>query len=155
MKLKKVCRLDYLALHCTLILLKLYSFLTEWFSKRGSTLLGFEVHLKSGDETREVMYHFFLSDDTTQDAEAVLCAKHFLYTEVFPLYGKKKVRFRSDGAGCFSSKEAKSAMILFGEIAKVSNASFESSYKVSVAGCGKTALDVSHFNFFICLTSIY
>ena len=88
--------------------------------------------MKSGNETREVMYHFFLSDDTTQDTEAVLCAKHFLYTEVLSCYGKKQVRFRSDGATCFSSKEAKSAMVLFDEIAKESDACFETSYKVSV-----------------------
>ena len=91
----------------------------------------------------EVQYHFFLTDDTTQDTEAVLCAKHFLYSVVLPAYGKKKVRFRSDGAGCYSSKEAKSAMIFFGELSKKSNAAYETSYKVSVAGCGKTALDVS------------
>ena len=94
-------------------------------------------------ETCEVMYHFFLSDDTAQDSEPVLCAKHFLYTIVLPAYKKKKIHFRSDGAGCFSSKEAKSAMILFGDIAKASDAAHEVSYKVAVAGCGKTALDVS------------
>ena len=111
--------------------------------------------MKSGNETREVMYHFFLSDDTTQDTEAVLCAKHFLYTEVLSCYGKKQVRFRSDGATCFSSKEAKSAMVLFDEIAKESDACFETLYKVSVAGCGKTALDVSFFRSLSFILHIY
>ena len=46
---------------------------------------------------------FFVSDDTTQDTEAVLCAKHYLYMEVLPSYGVKRVKFRSDGAMCFSS----------------------------------------------------
>ena len=62
---------------------------------------------------------------------------------MLPAYGKKEVRFRSDGAGCFSSKEAKSAMILFGDLADKYSTAYETSYKVSVAGCGKTALDVS------------
>ena len=120
-------------------------FSIEWFSKRGTSLLGFELHLKVGDKLIEVQYHFFLSDDTTQDTEAVLCAKHFLYTVVLPTYGKVKVRFRSDGAGCFSSKEAKSAMVFFGNLSKESISAYKTSYKVSVAGCGKTALDVSIF----------
>ena len=34
-------------------------------------------------------------------------------------------------------------MILFGDIAKVSDVAHEVSYKTAVAGCGKTALDVS------------
>lgn len=106
-------------------------------------MLGFELHLKSNEETREVMYHFFLTDDTTQDAEAVLCAKHFLYSVILPAHGKTEVKFRSDGAGCFSSKEAKSAMVYFGEASKHLDTAYETSYKVSVAGCGKTALDVS------------
>ena len=121
-------------------------FKIEWFSKRGTSLLGFELHLKSNEETREAMYHFFLSDDTAQDAEAVLCAKHFLYSVVLPAHGKTKVKFRSDGVGCFSSKNAKSAMVYFGELSKQCGTAYESSYKVSVAGCGKTALDVSHKN---------
>ena len=91
----------------------------------------------------QVQYHFFLTDDTTQDAESVLCAKHFIYTVVLPTYGKKKVWFRSDGAGCFSSKEAKSAMVYFGDISKKNDTAYESSYKVAAAGCGKTSLDVS------------
>lgn len=116
----------------------------EWFSKRGSSLLGFEIHLKSKkDDSRKVFYHLFLSDDTTQDSEAVICAKHYLYTVILPKYGVKKVRFRSDGAMCFSSKEAKAMMALWDNIAKINGGAYETSYKVSVSGCGKTALDVS------------
>ena len=106
-------------------------------------MLGFEIHLKGGVETLQVLYHFFLTDDTTQDTEAVLCAKHFLYTKVLPAYGKKKVLFRSDGAGCFSSKEAKSGMVFFGGLSNFKDTAYETSYKVAVAGCGKTSLDVS------------
>ena len=120
----------------------------EWFSKRGSSLLGFEVHLKYQDGSTKVYYHFYHSDDTLQDSEAVLCAKHYLYTKVLPQFNIKKVHFRSDGAGCFSSKESKASMTLFGAISHNSNAAYEVTYKVSVAGCGKTALDVSS-NIFI------
>ena len=63
---------------------------------------------------------------------------------VLPAYGKKKVHFRSDGANCFNSKEAKSGMVFFGDQSKVNpDVAYELSYKISVAGCGKTALDVS------------
>ena len=115
----------------------------DWFTKRGSSLLGFEVHLKFEDSSTEVLYHFFISDDTLQDSEAVLCAKHYLYTKVLPMYGVKHVHFRSDGAGCFSSKEAKSSMVFFAALAERLEGAYEISNKVSVAGCGKTALDVS------------
>ena len=87
------------------------------------------------------MYHFFISDDTTQDAQAVLCAKHYLYTHVLPKYGIKKVKFRCDGAGCFSAMEAKAAMTIWGDLAEEMSACYEIAYKVMVAGCGKTALD--------------
>ena len=116
----------------------------EWFSKQGTSLLSFEIHFMFQDNSKQVLYHFFLTDDTLQDTESVLCAKHFLYTKVLPQYDVQKVHFRSDGAGCFSSKEAKASMVLFGDIAKkIPGAAYEVSYKVSVAGCGKTALDVS------------
>ena len=98
-------------------------------------MLGFEIHLKTAGKTVKVLYHFFLSDDTAQDSESVLCAKHFLYNEVLPRYGKTKVNFCSDGAGCFSSKEAKSGMIFFGALSNNSDTSYEVSYKVAVAGC--------------------
>ena len=116
----------------------------DWFSKRGSSMLGFEIHLKFEDGTTQALYHFFITDDTLQDTEAVTCAKHYLYTKVLPLYNAKKVHFKSDGAGCFSSRFAKASIVLFGEISKQNEgAAYEVSYKVSVAGCGKTCLDVS------------
>lgn len=70
----------------------------EWFSKRGTSLLGFEIHLKSKGDTKKVWYHFFITDDTTQDTESVLCAKHFLYSKVLPKYGINQVHFKADGA---------------------------------------------------------
>ena len=117
----------------------------DWFSKRGMSVLGVEIHLMI-DGKREVLYHFFISDDANQDAEAVLCAKHYLYSEILPRYNVKKVKFRSDGAGCFSSNDAKAAMKLWDDLAKAATengkvSSYETAYKVMVAGCGKTALD--------------
>lgn len=114
----------------------------DWFSKRGSSILGAEIHLFSDDkEKKKVLYHFFISDDSFQDTYAVLCAKHFLYTEVLPKHGVTEVKFRSDGACCFSSKEAKAAMKLWDDMCTDALGCYESAYKVSVAGCGKTALD--------------
>lgn len=49
----------------------------DWFSKRGFSCLGCLILFGSSDysETNDVEYHFFLSDDTTQDAHAVNIAK--------------------------------------------------------------------------------
>ena len=117
----------------------------DWFSKRGISVLGVEAHVIINGK-QEVFYHFFISDDVNQDAEAVLCAKHFLYSEVLPRYNVKSVKFRCDGAGCFSSNDAKAAIKLWDDLAQAAtkdNTTFcyESTYKVMVAGCGKTALD--------------
>jgi len=56
------------------------------------------------------------------------------------------VKFRCDGAGCFSSNEAKASMKLWGDLCEAAEEcgrkfSYETVYKVMVAGCGKTALD--------------
>ena len=53
-------------------------------------MLGFEIHLKYSDESTQALYHFFITDDTLQDTEAVICAKHFLYTKVLPQYNATK-----------------------------------------------------------------
>jgi len=112
----------------------------DWFSKRGSSLLGAEIHIMT-ENGMVVMYHFFISDNSTQDTEAVLCAKHFLYQEVLSKYNVKTVRFRSDGAKCFSSAMAKCSMKTWHSIATRRGGCYETAYKVMVAGCGKTALD--------------
>lgn len=44
---------------------------------------------------------------------------------------------------CFSLKEANAVMVLWDYIAKMDGGVYETSCKVSVSGCGKTALDVS------------
>jgi len=114
----------------------------DWFSKRGTSVLGVEVHVMT-EEGIKVIYHFFISDDSTQDAHAVLCAKHFLYQVVLPAYDVTEVLFRSDGAGCYSSAAAKSSMQMWHDIYTRTdkNCCYETTYKVTVAGCGKTSLD--------------
>jgi hypothetical protein len=116
----------------------------DWFSKRGTSVLGAEIHIKT-KEGIKVIYHLFISDDTHQDAEAVLCAKHFLYQVVLPTYNVREIKFRSDGAGCFSSMEAKAAMKMWDDLARERGGCYETAYKVMVAGCGKTALDGENF----------
>ncbi len=50
---------------------------SDWFSKRGFSCLGALIIFGSSDGEAEnkVLYHFFISDDTTQDSEAINCAK--------------------------------------------------------------------------------
>ena len=85
------------------------------------------------------MYHFFISDDTTQDTDAVNTIKQFLYKEVLPRYGMRKVHYRCDGAAALNCAKSKAAMprwfdLTNGELTEVS-------FKVSVSGGGKTSLD--------------
>ena len=51
--------------------------------------------------------------------------------------GVTHVHYRADGAGCFSGSVAKAAIITWPQRSGV----VESSYKISVPGCGKTRLD--------------
>ena len=113
----------------------------DWFAKRGSSVLGAEIHMCLPSGEKKVVYHFFISDDTNQNSEAILCAKHYLYSVVLPTYGIKSVKFRCDGAGAFNSKQIKAAMKVWDDLARACGGCYEKAYKVMVAGCGKTALD--------------
>ena len=111
----------------------------DWFSKRGFSLLGALIIFGSEKEEdhNEVLYHFFISDDTTQDAEYVNIVKEVLYKHVLPKYGIDSVHYRCDGAGCFVSAEAKSAMTRWFDLCGVT----EKTYKNNVPGKGKSPLD--------------
>ena len=61
----------------------------------------------------------------------------YLYKNVLPKYGIKKVHYRCDGAGNFSGYEAKSTIALWSSLANID----ELTYKTMVPGCGKTNLD--------------
>ena len=58
----------------------------DWFAKRGFSCLGVLLIFGSSAENDEnqVLYHFFLSDDTTQDTDAVNTAKHILCKNILP-----------------------------------------------------------------------
>lgn len=111
----------------------------DWFSKRGFSCLGCLILFGSSDysESHDVEYHFFLSDDTTQDSHAVNIAKEILYKLILAKYKVKKVHFRCDGAGCFAAAEAKGMIAKWHALTGV----HEASYKTMVPGCGKTSLD--------------
>ena len=54
---------------------------------------------------KDVGFFFLFTDDGNQDAWSVATAKQILYGTLLPkaFPGVKRVRYRSDGAGCFSS----------------------------------------------------
>jgi hypothetical protein len=109
----------------------------QFFGKRGTSCLGFMLISNSDSpEMKNVQFHFFLTDDTTQDAFSVLTAKYILFSNLIPMH-VKKVHFRADGAGCFSSNAIKAAMPLWKEWTGVE----EKSYRISVSGGGKSNLD--------------
>ena len=116
----------------------------DWFAKRGFSCLGALIIFGScaAEDENEIMYHFFLSDDTTQDTDAVNTAKHILYKYILPKYGVKKVHYRCDGAGAFNCGKAKAAMPIWRIL--TDDQIIELTYKVMVSGCGKTSLD-GHF----------
>ena len=116
----------------------------DWFAKRGFSCLGALIIFGSSSEStdNDILYHFFISDDTTQDTDAINTAKHFLYKVILPKYGMKKVHFRCDGAAAFNCTKAKVAMPMWFQL--TDEKIVEVSYKVSVSGGGKTSLD-GHF----------
>ena len=111
----------------------------DWFSKRGFSLLGALIIFGSPEDEdhNEVLYHFFISSDTTQDAEYVNTVKQILYKSILPQYGIDSVHYRCDGAGCFVSSEAKAAMSHWFRLCGV----MERTYKNNVPGKGKSPLD--------------
>lgn len=95
------------------------------------------IIIDENDEDKvKLFYHIYLSDDSTQDSDAVNAAKLDLYPKL-KSQGIKEVHYRADGAGCFSGASAKAVIIDWHEWTGVT----ELSYKISVAGCGKTMLD--------------
>ena len=110
-----------------------------FFAKRGTSCIGFMVITNStSSDQKKVHFYFMFTDDTTQNANSVLSAKAYLYNELLPDH-IKFVHFRSDGAGCYSSNLTKAAMTEWGRWTK--GKIIEKSYRVSVAGDGKTNLD--------------
>jgi hypothetical protein len=65
-----------------------------------------------------------------------LTAKYILYSYLLP-ENAKKIHYKADGAGCFASNVSKAAMLAWKEM----TGKQEISYRISVAGDGKTKLD--------------
>ena len=110
-----------------------------WFSKRGFSCLGALVLTPSRDnpDSHEAVYHIFISNDTTQDAQYVNTVKEYLYSCILPEYGIKEVHFRCDGAGCFVAAGIKAEFAHWKERTGIE----EVSYKNNVPGKGKSPLD--------------
>jgi len=108
-----------------------------FFGKRGTSCIGFMLVSNSNSpDMKNVRFHFFLTDDTTQDAFSVLTAKYILYANLLPEH-INKVHYKSDGAGCFSSNTSKAVMPLW----EIWTGVKEKTYRVSVSGGGKSTLD--------------
>ena len=117
-----------------------------WFGKRGVSCIGFMVIVNDpvDSATKDVMFYFMFTDDGLQDEWAVACAKMIMYTELIPeaFPHVSKVRYRSDGAGCFASNLSRMLQTMWGTWTDIA----EVSYRVSVSGGGKSSLD-GHFAF--------
>lgn len=83
-----------------------------FFGKRGFSLLGVMIVFGSESKFKDVEYHFYLTEDTTQDANNVLAVKQDLYNKLSSR-GINKIHFRSDGAKCFSQKLMKTMLPLW------------------------------------------
>jgi len=116
-----------------------------FFGKRGTSLLGFmvvsyetDILEIDGETLKSVQFHFFLTDNTTQDNVSVNAAKCMLYEKFLPKH-VNQVHFRSDGAGCFACNLTKICIVNWEKwtgIREISNTQ-------SPAGGGKTNLDGS------------
>ena len=84
-----------------------------FFGKRGTSCLGMGVKMKpssTAENSHLAQYHLFFSDDTTQDAHSVNCAKKILFEHILKPMGVEHVDSSADGAGCLKSNVAKAMM---------------------------------------------
>jgi len=88
---------------------------------------------------KDVGFFFLFTDDGNQDAWSVATAKQILYGTLLPkaFPDVKRVRYRSDGAGCFSSDLSRLLQTIWHEWTGIT----EISVRVSVSGGGKSDLD--------------
>lgn len=61
----------------------------DWFSKQGFSCLGILLSLggDTSDDTMNVFYHMYISDDTTQDGEAVNNIKQYVHLNHSTVFG--------------------------------------------------------------------
>lgn len=114
----------------------------KWFGKRGTSMLGFMITTNSTDEgdkekgVKKISFVMMVTDDCLQDEHEVACAKNTVYKKYLPDH-VTKVRFTSDGAGCFKSQFHRA----FQPFWKVWTGIDEISYRITPAGDGKSCLD--------------
>jgi hypothetical protein len=116
----------------------------KWFGKRGTTLLGFMVETNPTNPTdadkekglKDCFFVMLITDDTLQDDWEVAVGTNIVYRDYLPRR-IKKVLFVSDGAGCFRSMMQRSIQPFW----KVWRGIEEISYRITLAGDGKSALD--------------
>ena len=110
-----------------------------FFGKRGTSCLGMGIKMKSSSTTENshlVQYHLFFSDDTTQDAHSVNCAKKVLFEHILKPLGVQFVDSSADGAGCLKSNVAKAMM------SELTGTVTENTFHTSPPGCGKSDVDL-------------
>jgi hypothetical protein len=114
----------------------------NFFGKRGVSLLGFMIISNLRDEEsraaglKDVRFVMMITDDTLQDEWSVMCAKHEIYSNHLPEF-ISKVKFQSDGAGCFSSMLNRIVQPLWGAWTGIE----EVECRISPRGGGKSQLD--------------
>jgi hypothetical protein len=114
----------------------------RWFGKRGTSMIGHMIVTNSSDlearakGVKDVKFVMLLSDDTLQDDDAVICAKHLILNECLP-EGTIKYRCCSDGAGNYKSKLQGALQPLWKHWTGVDKVSL----RLAPAGDGKSVLD--------------
>ena len=112
----------------------------KWFGKRGTSCIGFMVITNSDTAgQKNAMFFFLFTDDGCQDDWSVATAKMIMYSQLMPQYfpSVHTSRYRSDGAGCFSSNLARMLQIMWHVWTDIK----EVSCRVSISGGGKSQLD--------------
>jgi hypothetical protein len=115
----------------------------EFFAKRGTSCLGFMIatNVEGKEGEIDVTFSLFFTDDTQQDAFAIIAAKHYVYSEIlpqlFPSGTEIEVFFESDGAGAYNCHAMKGVMPYWKQWTGVE----EIQIRVSVSGDGKSPLD--------------
>jgi hypothetical protein len=77
-----------------------------------------------------------ITDDTLQDDWEVACGKSVVYRQYLPKQIKKAI-FVADGAGCFRSALQRALQAFW----KIWMGIYEITYRITLAGDGKSALD--------------
>ena len=114
----------------------------KFFGKRGVSLLRFMIVTNLQDkksrvaDLKDVRFVMMINEDTLQDEWSVMCAKQEIYSNHLPEF-ISKVKFQSDGAGCFSSMLNRIAQPLWGAWTGIEKVEF----RISPRDGGKSQLD--------------